>query len=116
MSEANPDLAIPMLAIYLLAAAQRDGREFVFSPYVQSYNHGFLFGPFSLQGFDPSAAKFGQPQFVEPKRAASYIAAVAKYCQERKMDGGGGGVDADGVTLHHPGPRAQSRSWWTPGN
>jgi hypothetical protein len=84
MSEANPNLSIPMLAIYLLAAAQRDGREFVFSPYVQSYNHGFIFGPFSLRGFDSSAAKFGQPGFVEPNRAASYIAAVAKYARKEK--------------------------------
>jgi hypothetical protein len=79
MSEANPTIAIPMLAIYLLATAQGDGREFVFSSYVKSYNHGFIFGPFSLQGFDPSAAIFGKPRFVEPQRSASYIAATAKY-------------------------------------
>jgi hypothetical protein len=83
MSEANPDLSTPMLAIYLLAAAQRDGREFVFSPYVQSFNHGLLFGPFSLEGFDPDAAKFGKPQFVESKHSASYIAAVAKYAKKK---------------------------------
>jgi hypothetical protein len=83
MSEANPDLTIPMLAIYLLAVAQRDGRESVFSPYINDTNHGFLFGPYSLYDFAPSAAKFGKPDFIEPQNAARYIASVVKY---RKKD------------------------------
>jgi RecA/RadA recombinase len=83
MSEANPDLAIPMLAIYLLAVAQRDGRESVFSPYINDTNHGLFFGPYSLRNFAPSAVKFGKPEFTQPQNAASYIASVVKY---RKKD------------------------------
>ena len=85
MSEANPDLAIPMLAIYLLAVAQRDGRESVFSPHINDMNHGFLFGPYSLHDFAPSAAKFGKPDFTQPQNAARYIASVVKYRKKDKL-------------------------------
>ena len=84
MSEANPDLSIPMLAIYVLAVAQRDGRESVFSPHINDTNHGFLFGPYSLQDFAPSAAKFGKPDFIEPQHAARYIASVVKFRKKEK--------------------------------
>jgi len=84
MSEANPNLYIPILAIYILAAAQRDRREYVFSPYIKHYNHGFFFGPFSLETFEESARKFGEAWFVEPQRSARYIAAVAKYAKKEQ--------------------------------
>jgi hypothetical protein len=83
-TEANPSLYIPMIATYVLALSQRDGREYLFSPHVQAYNHGILFGPFSLKGFEESARKFGEAGFVEPKGAASYIASVAKYRKREK--------------------------------
>jgi hypothetical protein len=83
-SETNPHLYIPMLATYVLALSQRDGREYVFSPHVQAYNHGILFGPFSLKGFEESARKFGEAGFVQPNGAASYIASVAKYRKREK--------------------------------
>jgi hypothetical protein len=76
MNEANPDLPIPILAIFVLACSQRTGMEAILSPYVIHDNHGIFFGPFSLREFDPAAAKFGQPRFTEPQRAARYIAAV----------------------------------------
>jgi hypothetical protein len=83
MSEANPDLSIPMLAIYLLAVAQRDGREYVFSPHIDYRNLGLFFGPYALYDFAPSAAKFGKPDFTQPQNAARYIASVVKF---RKKD------------------------------
>jgi hypothetical protein len=73
-----------MLATYVLASAQRDGRERVFSPYVQHYNHGILFGPFSLEAFEESARKFGEVGFVEPQRSARFIAAVVKYAKKEQ--------------------------------
>jgi hypothetical protein len=76
MNEANPNLPLPMLALFVLACSQRNGMEFILSPYVIHDNHGIFFGPFSLRDFDPAAAKFGQPRFTEPERAARYIAAV----------------------------------------
>jgi hypothetical protein len=84
MTEANPNRTLPMLAIYVLASAQRDGREVVFSPYVKHYNHGFIFGPFSLLDFEPGAAKFGEVHFTEPERSARYIAAVTKAADKQR--------------------------------
>jgi hypothetical protein len=76
MHEVNPNLPLPMLALFLLACSQRTGMELLLSPYVIHDNHGFLFGPFSLRDFDPAADKFGQPHFTEPQRSARFIAAV----------------------------------------
>jgi len=84
MSEANLNLYIPMLAIFVLVAAQRDGWEYVFSTHITHFNHGFLWGPFSLKEFKQSARKFGEPWFVEPQRGAGYIASVAKYAKKEK--------------------------------
>jgi hypothetical protein len=48
-------------------------------------NHGFLFGPYSLHDFAPSAAKFGKPDFTQPQNAARYIASVVKYRKKDKL-------------------------------
>jgi hypothetical protein len=58
--------------------------ENVFSSYVKAYNHGFFFGTLSLQDFEPTARKFGQPHFTEPDRAAAYIAAVTKAAKKKR--------------------------------
>jgi hypothetical protein len=84
MNEANPNLAIPILAIFVLACSQRNGMEAVLSPYVNHDNHGFFFGPFSLRDFDPSAAKFGEPRFTDPEHAARYIATVTKASRKKR--------------------------------
>jgi hypothetical protein len=84
MSDATADHTIPMLAIYLLACSQRNGMEMVFSPYVKRFNHGLLFGPYSLDGFTPEAVRFGKANFTDPQRSARYIAAVAKYAKKEK--------------------------------
>ena len=84
MNDANPNLPIPILAIFLLACSQRNGMESLFSPYITPYNHGFFFGPFSLSDFEPGAAKFGQPHFIEPEYAAGYIAAVTKASRKKR--------------------------------
>jgi len=77
MAEANADIDIPILAIFILACSQDTGMEAILAPYVIHDNHGMLFGPFSLRSFDPSAAKFGQPYFTKPEYAERYIGAVS---------------------------------------
>jgi hypothetical protein len=71
MRDGNSRFLIPPLALYILAAAQRDRSEDVFTPYI---NHsGWILSPFYFQGFKEEAAVFGNPSFIDKNYAARFI-------------------------------------------
>jgi hypothetical protein len=70
MNEANADVYIPMLAIYVLAAAQRDGREYVFSQYVISRPGNYH--PI-LKDFKEPTRRLGAPSFLKPQEQAFFL-------------------------------------------
>jgi hypothetical protein len=84
MLERRAALPFPLLAFYILAVAQGDGREFCLSRHLTTaFGYEFL-GPRLLVGFQESAEKFGDPTlFTTPDSCARYINSVPK--RERWM-------------------------------
>jgi hypothetical protein len=63
MSERRADIPIAPLAIYVLATAQGNTMEYVFSPYLKSESIEF-FGPHYVRAFRDGMASFGTPAFL----------------------------------------------------
>jgi hypothetical protein len=76
MLEKRSDLPVPTLALYILAVAQEDGREYILSKWVTK-----SFGDFT--GFKPGAEKFGKPWFVTPVTSQAYISQITKGWKKR---------------------------------
>jgi hypothetical protein len=76
MIEKRSDLLVPTLALYILAVAQEDGREYILSNWVTK-----SFG--DLTGFKPGAEKFGKPWFVTPVNSQAYISQITKGWRKR---------------------------------
>jgi hypothetical protein len=76
MLEKRSDLHIPTLALYILAVAQEDGREYILSKWVTRSFHDLI-------GFKPGAEKFGKPWFVTPVNSQAYIDQITKGWKSR---------------------------------
>jgi hypothetical protein len=76
MLEKRSDLQLPTLAIYILAVAQGDGREYILSYWVTKSSHEFVV-------FKPGAEKFGKPSFVTPSTSQDYISQITKGWKKR---------------------------------
>jgi hypothetical protein len=76
MLEKRSDLPVPTLALYILAVAQEDGREYILSKWVTK-----SFG--DLTGFKPGAEKFGKPSFVTPLTSQAYLSQITKGWKKR---------------------------------
>jgi hypothetical protein len=70
MLERRADVQLSTLGLYLLAVAQRDGREYVLSPYIKA-SMGQLYQ------FRDGAELLGDPAFL-PDRAARWISSCSK--------------------------------------
>jgi hypothetical protein len=73
MAENNADVLIPPLALYILAAAQRDGREYALSMFVTCKGGPQLGGPRLLKGFNEAAERLGTPSFLKPKAQQAFL-------------------------------------------
>ena len=71
MVNRRPASQIAPLAVYTLAIAQGDGREFIFSPWVKKSVDTFT-------EFSQGAERFGTPAFTTPESAAQFIQAAHK--------------------------------------
>ena len=71
MVERRPAPQIAPLAVYTLALAQGDGREYIFSPWVKKSID-------TLKEFREGAERFGTPAFITPKSAATFIHSASK--------------------------------------
>jgi hypothetical protein len=76
MLEKRSDLPVPTLALYILAVAQEDGREYILSRWV-TRSLG------ELTGFKPGAEQLGKPSFVTPVTSQAYISQITKRFQKR---------------------------------
>jgi hypothetical protein len=63
MSDKRADIPIAPLAIYVLATAQANTMEYVFSPYLKTESIEF-FGPHYVRAFRDGMASFGTPAFL----------------------------------------------------
>jgi hypothetical protein len=72
MLEKRSDLLVPALALYILAVAQEDGREYILSRWVTR-----SLGDFT--GFKPGVEKFGKPWFVTPVNSQAYMGAIPTF-------------------------------------
>jgi hypothetical protein len=68
MSERRADIPIAALAIYVLATAQGNTMEYIFSPYLITESIEF-FGPHSVRAFRDGMASFGTPAFLTDSAA-----------------------------------------------
>lgn len=78
MSEQSADIPIPPLALYVLATAQGNHIEHVFSPYIISRSID-LFGPHELRAFRDGMAAFGTPAFLTDSAARFMSIQSKKY-------------------------------------
>ena len=76
MSERRADISIAPLAIYVLATAQGNTMEYVFSPYIKSESIEF-FGPHYVRAFRDGMASFGTPAFLTD-RAGRFVSIQSK--------------------------------------
>jgi hypothetical protein len=78
MIEKRSDLHIPTLALYILAVAQGDGREYILTNWVTK-----SFGEF--EAFKPGAEKFGKPSFTTPETSQAYISQITKGWKKKHV-------------------------------
>ena len=76
MLEKRSDLQLSTLAIYILAVAQGDGREYILSNWVTKNFDEF-------KAFKPGAEQFGKPSFTTPFTSQDYISQVAKNWKKK---------------------------------
>jgi len=76
MLEKRSDLHIPTLALYILAVAQEDSREYILSKWVTKSFREFT-------GFKPGAEKFGKPWFTTPLKSQDYISQITQSWKKR---------------------------------
>jgi hypothetical protein len=77
MVEGHPNVQIPPLALYVLAASQADGRAYILSFLLTSTSLEFL-GPHILTGFRERAHDFGHPSFLTPAYVQRLTQSVPK--------------------------------------
>lgn len=72
MRDRNPNVRIPALPLYVLAASQRDDREYAFAPFMQSVSQGFM-APHRLKRFEDRAYAFGEAAFLKPEAVQKFL-------------------------------------------
>jgi hypothetical protein len=80
MLEKRSDLQLSTLALYILAVAQGDGREYILSNWVTKSFDEF-------KAFKPGAEQFGKASFTSPVTTQHYLSQVAKHWKKHAWMG-----------------------------